>query len=217
MSLIESRVNMIKQQLRTNNIYQDDIISLFEQFPRAEFVPSTSQAFAYADTHIPLAHEQVMLTPLEEAKIIQSAKLEPHHTVLEIGSGSGFMTALLSQLCATVFSIDYHLDFVEQSSAHLAKLNIKNAHIEQGDAMNLMNLQQQVDAIICTSAIESIPEAWIKYLNPQGKILAPLGLDKIQHTQWVFFDHGKVQGHSFVFSSNLPAMIDPNRREHFKF
>ena len=217
MSLNDSRINMIKQQLRTSNIYQDKVIALFEQLPREQFVPSTSKAFAYADTHIPLAHEQVMLTPLEEAKIIQSAKLASHHTVLEIGSGTGFMSALLSQVCAQVFAIDYHLDFVTQTSTHLATFNINNVHVAQADAMNLPIPSQQVDAIICSSAIESIPEAWITYLKPQGKIFAPIGLDNLQHAQWVFFDHGKVQGHAFVFSSHLPAIIDNTRREHFKF
>jgi protein-L-isoaspartate(D-aspartate) O-methyltransferase len=217
MSLNDSRVNMIKQQLRTNNIHQDEIISLFEKFSRAEFVPSTSKAFAYADTHLPLDHDQVMLTPLEEAKIVQSGKFKPHHSVLEIGCGTGFMTALLSQVCDKVVAIDYHPDFIKLSEAHLAKYNIKNVHLEHRDGTHLHDLKEHFDAIICTSAIESIPQDWIKYLHPKGKIFAPIGLDKIQNAQWIFFDHGKVQGHEFVFSSNLPAMIDPARREHFKF
>ena len=217
MSLNDSRVNMIKQQLRTNNIHQDAIISLFERFSRAEFVPSTLQAFAYADTHIPLAHSQVMLTPLEEAKIIQSGALKSHHSVLEIGSGPGFMSALLSQVCDHVFAIDYHPDFVKLSQENLAKIEIKNVHVEHLDAMHLTDLKQHFDAIICTSAIETIPEAWIKCLNPKGKILAPIGLDNIQNAQWIFFDHGKVEGHEFIFSSNLPQIIDPTRRKHFKF
>lgn len=217
MSLNHSRVNMIKQQLRTNNIHQDNIISLFEQFPRAEFVPSTSKAFAYADTHIPLAHDEIMLTPLEEAKIIQSANLKPHHNVLEIGCGTGFMTTLLSQVCDKVVAIDYHPDFVKLSEEHLAKLKIKNVHFEHRDAMHLGDLQQHFDAIICTSAIESIPQTWFKNLNPKGKIFAPIGIDKIQNAQWIFVDHGKVQGHEFVFSSTLPPIIDPRKREHFKF
>jgi protein-L-isoaspartate(D-aspartate) O-methyltransferase len=217
MSLNDSRTNMIKQQLRTNNIHQDNILSLFETYSRAAFVPSESKAFAYADTHISLGHEQIMLTPLEEAKIIQSAKLKPSDRVLEIGSGSGFLAALLSQFCEEVLSIDYHPDFVRLSQENLSKHEIKNVTVQHQDAMHLSGLNQHFDVIICSSAIEAIPEAWIKCLKAKGKIFAPIGLDKIQNAQWIYFNHGQAQGHEFVFSSNLPPIINPAQREHFKF
>ena len=213
----DSRINMIKQQLRTNNIHQDNILSLFETYSRAEFVPSVSKAFAYTDTHIPLGHEQIMLTPLEEAKIIQSAKLKSSDRVLEIGSGSGFLAALLSHFCEEVLSIDYHPDFVRLSQENLSKHEIKNVTVQHQDAMQLSGLNQHFDVIICSSAIEAIPEGWIKCLKSKGKIFAPIGLDKIQNAQWIYFDHGQAQGHEFVFSGNLPHIINPARREHFKF
>ena len=115
---------MIKQQLRTNGIVDDKIISLYKQIPRTNFVPTAYQAFAYTDLRIPLNFAQCMLTPLEEATILQALTLTGVETILEIGTGSGFFTALLSQCCKKIYTVDYFELFTQTAKEHFHKFNL---------------------------------------------------------------------------------------------
>ena len=111
MSKSSACINMIKQQLRTGNVLNESILALYEKFPRENFVPSLYSSMAYSDMQVPLAHGQCMMTPLEEGLILQALALKGHETVLEVGTGTGFFTALLSQLCKKVISVDYFSEF----------------------------------------------------------------------------------------------------------
>ena len=206
MSASVACLNMIKQQLRTNNILDEQILNLFIKVARFQFVPQPYQDFSFADMHIPLAHQQIMMTPLEEAKILQSGQFNKDAVVLEIGTGSGFLSALLSQLCEKVVSIDIHNDFIEHAQTIHQKLNLANIELLQQDATQMIEFPYLFDAIICTSGIEYIPQNWIKMLKPQGKIFAPIG-ESTYHAQWVQFNEGNAVGHEFVFQANVPSLV----------
>ena len=106
MNIQSTRINMVKQQLRTGDVLNSSILDLYTEIPREEFVPNQFKHFAYSDMQIDLAHEQRMMTPLEEAKLLQALDLRGNEVVLEVGTGTGFLTALLSRLCKKVISID---------------------------------------------------------------------------------------------------------------
>lgn len=209
-------LNMIKQQLRTNNIHDESILKLFSQAQRSEFVPEAFHAFAFADMQIPLAHEQVMMTPLEEAQILQSAKLNPNEYVLEIGTGNGHLTYLLSQFCEKVVSIDLHEDFTKQAKQNFQNRNVQNVEFLTQDAATWTSSSHLFDVIICTAAIESIPGEWLKMMKANGKIFAPIG-DTSQNAQWVHLKNKKMDGHEFVFHTHLPKLIQKQRQEKFIF
>lgn len=119
-----AKVNMIKQQLRTGDVLNESILDLFETIPRDNFVPASMQQFAYADMQIPLAHDQQMLTPLEEGQILQALALQGHETVLEVGTGTGYLTVLLSKLAKQVISIDYFPKFTEEAEKKTQRLSM---------------------------------------------------------------------------------------------
>ena len=216
MTLAQARDNMIKQQLRTNNIHNDLILNLYKNASREQFVPEAYKQFSYSDMHIPLEHQQVMLTPLEEAKMIQSAQLSPKDNVLEIGTGTGFLTTLLAQVCNKVVSIEYHADLVIQAKKNISKQELTNIELLHLDANHLTTLEDKFDAIICTSGLESIPEHWLNLLKPKGRIFAPIGCDS-QNAQWIYFENNMSVGHEFVFTSKLPLFISGTTTSKFIF
>ena len=109
MNVQSTRINMIKQQLRTGDVIDESILELFREIARDEFVPAKYKDFAYSDMQLELAHQQRMMTPLEEAKILQALNLTGNETVLEVGTGTGFLTALLSRRCKKLISVDNYL------------------------------------------------------------------------------------------------------------
>ena len=127
MNKILSQTNMIKQQLRTGNIFDKKILDLYQSLPRDEYTPLSYRKFAYSDMQIPIAQQQSMLTPLEEAAILQALQLQGHETILEIGTGTGFFSSLLSNFAKRVISVDCF----EKPAWHMGEL-ILNLSLEMG-------------------------------------------------------------------------------------
>lgn len=200
-------LNMIKQQLRTNNILNEDILAIFSENTRHQYIPEHYQDFAFADMHIPLDHHQIMLTPLEEAKILQTGKFNTNDVILEIGTGSGFSSYLLSKVCHKVVSIDIYANFIEHAKKIHQVLEVDNVELLLQDVCNLQDFPYLFDAIICTSGIDFIPNQWFKLLKPQGKIFAPIG-EIVQQAQWLHVNEQKVVGHELVFQTKTPMLIN---------
>ncbi len=197
---------MIKQQLRTNNITDENIIKLFQDFPRENFTPAAYKQFAYSDMHIPLDNHQVLLTPLEEAKIIQSGQFEGTEKVLVIGSSNIYLTTLLSQNIKNLTVIDISADSIVAGKKLLSKNQIEHVNMVLQDSYSLENLDKDFDAIIVTCALENLPQEWLKHLKAQAKIFAPIG-ETVQNAQWMYIQNQKVTGHEFIFSTHLPQLV----------
>lgn len=198
-------INMIKQQLRTNNINNEAILALYNDYPREQFLPEHYQAFAYVDMHIPIDENQVMLTPLEEAKILQSGEFKPEDKVLVLGSGHTYLIGLLSHLCAKVQVIDTAADRIVAAKKCFKKHKINNVDLMICESYELKSMSEEFDAIICPSAVSQIPASWFNSLKPTGKLFVSLGED-VQHAQWLHLNAQKVTGHEFVFSTHLPHL-----------
>jgi protein-L-isoaspartate(D-aspartate) O-methyltransferase len=215
MSASQACLNMIKQQLRTNNVLNQNILKLFSEPTRFEFISPSLKDFAYSDMHIPLAHEQIMLTPLEEALILESGQFHKNDVVLEIGTGSGYLSYLLSKICKKVVSIDIHPDFIEHAKTVHQKLKVDNVELMTQDAMQLREFPFTFDAIICTSGLEFLPKEWFNLLGKKAKIFAPMG-EKNQNAQWFHIEDRQVRGHEFVFQTKVPMLIN-HQKEKFIF
>jgi protein-L-isoaspartate(D-aspartate) O-methyltransferase len=216
MSQSTACVNMIKQQLRTNNITNEAILDFYKTYPRENFTPEVYKNFAYADMHIPLDNKQVMLTPLEEAKILQTGNFNPEDTILLLGSGNTYLTALLSQFCQKVVVVDKDAEHIVHVKKLLNKNKMNNVELMVQDSYQLENIQVEFDAIICTGAVENIPASWWKCLKTHGKLFAPIG-EEVQNAQWLHLSNHKVTGHEFVFSTHLPKLIETNQSSKFIF
>lgn len=212
-----ARTNMIKQQLRTGNVLDERILSLYDRVHRDEFVPSSLQSFAYSDMQLPLGHEQCMMTPLEEAQLLESLALQGHEVVLEIGTGSGFLTALLSHLCKKVISVDYYPDFTLNARRKLAAHQCSNVELFTGDASQGWLDLAPYDVIVFTGAIEALTEIQRLQLLPGGKIFAIVGKQPVMQGQLHSLDHHAQWDRRVIFETYLPLLIDQLKHHHFDF
>ena len=210
-------MNMIKQQLRTGDVLGDRILDLFKQIPRDAFVPSQLKNFAYSDMQIELAQKQRMLTPLEEGSILQALNLQGHEVVLEIGTGTGFFTALLSRLCKRVISVDYHAEFTSAARRNLAEQQCNNVELFTGDASRGWLEQAPYDVIVFTGALESLEETHRLQLLPGGRIFAIIGKEPMMEGLLFELDHNGGWQRRFIFDTNIPPLIDKLRPRKFVF
>lgn len=212
-----ARINMVKQQLRTGDVLDEAILDLFELIPRHEFVPVSMAPFAYSDMQIPLAHGQRMMTPLEEGRMLQALALEGHETVLEIGTGSGYFTALLSRLCHKVISIDYFPEFTQKAGIVLEQHQCHNIELITGDGSRGWLDRAPYDVIVITGAISSIAETHRLQVLPGGKLLAMVGEDPVIQCLLFSLDHQGKWQEQFLFDTNIPPLIDKLKPKEFVF
>ncbi len=216
MSGQSARINMIKQQLRTGDVLDDHILSLYEIIARDFFVPDGFKEFAYSDMQIQIKHNERMMTPLEEAKILQALALQGSETILEVGTGTGFFTALLSQLCKKVISIDCYMDFTQEAEKKLNALGIKNVELITGDACKGWVDKAPYDVMVFTGAIEHLTETERLQLIQRGKLFAILGKKPVMQGI-LFTSNNNHMDSEILFETNLPLLIDKNKKKEFVF
>lgn len=212
-----ARINMQKQQLRTNNVLDESILALYDLIPRHQFVPEQFAHFAYSDMQIPLAHGQNMLTPLEEGIILQALKLEGHETVLEIGTGSGFFTALLSRLCKKVISVEYYADLTTQAAAQLKAQHCDNVTLITGDGCQGWLEQAPYDVVVFTGAVAALNQTHRLQIVPGGRIMAIEGTSPLMQGALYALSHDEVWSKSMLFETNTPLLVNPLQTKEFVF
>lgn len=208
---------MIKQQLRTGDVLSEPILDLYHEIPRAHFVPSTYQPFAYSDLQIHLAHQQRMMTPLEEGKILQALNLKGHELVLEIGTGTGFLTALLSRLCKKVISVDYYEEFTKQARQKLQDHHCNNVELFTGDARHGWVDKAPYDVIVYTAAIPHLTETERLQVVPGGKAFVIVGQNPAMQGQLHHLHDNGLWTHEVIFETCLPEMINLHPHHEFIF
>ncbi len=213
----QAKTNMIKQQLRTGAVLDSKILDIFSSLDRANFVPKQFSDFAYSDQQIPLSNGQCMLTPTEEGRIIQSLNLTGKETVLEIGTGSGFLTAILAKLAKKVISIEYFPDLSKQAAANLASLNFDNIELIIGDAAKGWLDGAPYDMVVMTAAVEQLEDSHRLQVMPGGKLFAIVGKDPIMSGQMHSFSHEEQWFMEELFETNVPMMVDKSKPKEFIF
>lgn len=209
--------NMISQQLRTNNILNDEILSLFETMPREAFVPQAYESVAYADFHIPLEFGECMMTPLEEAQVLQALKLKGHETVLEIGTGTGFLTALLSKRCKKVISFDIHATFTERATKLLHRQDCHNVDLQTGNAFDGWIDHAPYDCIVFTGAISKLNEKQRSQLSRAGRLFVIVGKSPVMQAQLHTLNADNTWKQEFIFETDLPALQNSHPHPIFIF
>jgi protein-L-isoaspartate(D-aspartate) O-methyltransferase len=208
---------MIKQQLRTGGVSNDVIIELFNSIPRHAFVPTGFQAFAYSDMQIPMPHGQRMMTPLEEALLVSSLDLKGHERVLEVGTGSGFLTALLSHLSQQVISVDYYAEFTNMARQQLKLHGCDNAQLYTGNAEQGWLDCAPYDVIVFTGGLSALNQTQRLQVLPGGKLFAIIGQAPVMQGQLHSLDHDGLWHQRLVFETVLPPMINSLQVQPFVF
>ena len=175
MNLEQARHNMVEQQIRPWEVLDQRILDLVGRVPREDFVPPRYRKLAFADIEIPLGHGEVMMQPRLEARLLQSLAVRPDDRVLEIGTGSGYVTALLAHLGRQVFSVELHGELLELAQQRLARHGITNVTLTQGDAAAGWSTGAPFDAILLTGSVPELPDAFRKALTIGGRLVAVVG------------------------------------------
>jgi protein-L-isoaspartate(D-aspartate) O-methyltransferase len=174
MDFEQARFNMVEQQIRTWDVLDPAVLELLGTLPREQFVPEGRRELAFADVDLPVGHGEVMLAPKLQARILQEVMVAPTDRILEIGTGTGYLTALLAKLGATVTSVEIHEDLAAGARARLAALGIDNAKVETGDAARGWGGGPD-DVIGFTGSLPILPDTFQKQLKPGGRLFAVVG------------------------------------------
>ncbi|MDD2701972.1 MAG: protein-L-isoaspartate O-methyltransferase [Sideroxydans sp.] len=184
MNLEQARFNMIEQQIRPWDVLDPRVLELLKVVRREQFVPADSKGLAFADTEIALGHEASMWQPKIEARAVQALALLPTDNVLEIGTGSGHVTALLARLSAQVTSVEIVPELSALASRNLATHNIDNVTLQVGDASHGWG-EAEYDAIILTASVPMVPEAYKQQLKVGGRLFVIVGDAPAMHAQLI--------------------------------
>jgi protein-L-isoaspartate(D-aspartate) O-methyltransferase len=196
MNYEQARFNMVEQQIRPWEVLDQQVLQIILQTPREDFVPAPYRALAFADTNIPLGQGQVMMIPSVEGRLLQALALSKMDKVLEIGTGSGYVTACLCRLAGHVDSVDIFPEFTDSAGDKLAKHSIGNVSLSNGDAAEGWNGGKQYDAIAITGSVPAIPESYKKALALNGRLFVIVGdpsmpimsaclVTRVSDSQWV--------------------------------
>ena len=185
MDLEHARFNMIEQQIRTWEVLDQRVLELLHRVHREDFVPAQYRTLAFADMGIPLGHGEHMLQPKIEARMLQELALSPADRVLEVGTGSGYMTALLASFAAHVYSVDIHEDFTRSAAERLARNGINNVTLVTGDASKGWDKHAPYDAIVLTGSVPVLPPVFKASLRTGGRLLVVVGEPPVMEAQLI--------------------------------
>ena len=175
MDIERARSNMIESQIRTWEVLDQRVLDILSAVKREAFVPEQYRPLAFVDMEIPLGHGEVMLAPKLEARMLQELTLRETDRVLEVGTGSGHMTALLASLAGHVYSVELHQDFSAAAAGKLAAHGIVNVTLEVADAAQGWSRHAPYDAILLTGSVPVLPPRFRAQLRPGGRLLAVVG------------------------------------------
>lgn len=174
-SLEQARVNMVKQQVRTWDVLDPKVLDLIARIPREEFVPDTYRELAFSDTEIPIGHGQRMMTPKLEARILQALDIQPDDVILEIGTGSGYLTACMADNGARVISTDIQAEFTEKAAEVLQAQGIDNVTLVTANGLTETQEGGPFDVIAVTGSLPRIGEKLKRQLTMGGRLFAVAG------------------------------------------
>ncbi|MGH8105117.1 MAG: protein-L-isoaspartate O-methyltransferase family protein [Arenimonas sp.] len=200
----QARFAMVEQQVRPWDVLDPRVLDVLHKLQREDFVPVENRNLAYTDIALPLANGEVMMKPVLEGRLLQALDLNSQDDVLEIGTGSGFVTACLSQLAREVVSIDIHADFIEQTKQKLLSAGLRNVRLECADVFSWQN-DRRFDAIAVTAAVAEIPEFFGQWLKPNGRMFIIRGLSPVQEALRVTHRGDSLHEES-LFETDVPYL-----------
>jgi protein-L-isoaspartate(D-aspartate) O-methyltransferase len=217
MNFDQARFNMVEQQVRPWEVLDARVLELLESTHREDFVPVRYRKMAFADIAIPLDHGQTMMKPVVEGRLLQALELKNDETVLEIGTGSGFITACLAKMAKHVVSVDIYEQFSKEAASRLKEIRLENVEFATGDVMNGWQPEQAHDVVVVTGSVQEIPDHFRGWVNPGGRLFVICGdspameakiLTKLNATEW---------REESLFETDLARLVNAEKAPEFEF
>jgi len=216
MNIDFARQQMVAQQVRSWNVFDAAILDVLTAVPREQFVPSGFEPLAFAETELPIGHGQSMMTPNVEGRMLQSLDINSSESVLEIGTGSGFLTACFARLADTVVSIDVHEEFIAAAAANLEDSGISNFELLAMDATQQLP-DGEFDVVAVTGSIQEFDPRYVMALKPGGRLFVVVGSAPTMEARLVQRTGDNDWRTTSLFETELPALVNGTLPPQFSF
>ncbi len=217
MNLEQARFNMIEQQVRPWSVLDSTVLQTMGSIPRDIFVPESLKSLAYADIEVPLGHGESMMFPRVEGRMLQELEIDINDECLEVGTGSGYITACLATMGKHVDSIDIYDDFLQSAAKNLDKVNISNFSLENKNALTDIGASnKKYDAIAVTGSISEYIPLFEQLLKPDGRLFLVVGGKQNMHAIKVIFSNGMYHRTS-LFETVLKPLVGAEAKPEFSF
>lgn len=215
MNLEQARHNMIVQQIRPWDVLDQRVLDAILRTPREEFVPPQYRAMAFIDMEIPLGHNQTMMAPKLEGRMLQALDVRADEKVLEVGTGSGYVTALLAGLGEHVYSVDIIPEFTQAAATRLAEHGFDNVTLDTGDASAGWDRRGRFDVIAVTGSVPILTETFQRSLNIGGRLFIAVGEAPVMEAVLIT-RLGEDEFHrEELFETWVPPLVNAPRPQHF--
>ncbi len=213
----QARFNMIEQQIRPAEVLDQRVLEVIANTPREAFVPANYRDLAFSDINIPLPNGQMMMKPIMEGRLLQALDIQPEDSILEIGTGSGYFTALLAKLGKQVHSVEIDANIMATTQTRLTTQSIENVVLLQGDASRGWEQDGPFDVIAITGSLPILPENFQQQLTVGGRLVVIVGqspamqvllITRVSETQWTT---------TALFETDFPALINAEQPSAFVF
>ncbi len=215
MNFETARHNMIEQQIRPWNVIDPVVLDALEAIPRENYVSEDLKESAFSDVELPIDCNQVMLSPKIEAKILQAVQVQKTDNVLEIGTGSGYMTALLAHLADKVCSVEIHSELSQKAEQKFSDEGIDNVTFVVDDAANGFPHNGPYDVIILTGSVAQLPESFKQSLKPGGRLFAVIGQTPIMEATLITRVSATQFSYEGLFETLIPELENVTRLNSF--
>ncbi|HEX2009299.1 MAG TPA: protein-L-isoaspartate O-methyltransferase [Roseateles sp.] len=216
MNVEQARFNMIEQQIRPWDVLDQGVLSLLALVKREDFVPAAHKALAFMDTEIPLGHGQSMLAPRVEARLLQELKVARHEKVLEIGTGSGYMAALLGHRAQSVISLEANAELAKQAAGSLKRAGVLNVKVLNQDGAQGLAAEAPFDVILLSGSVAAVPQALLDQLKPGGRLAAIVGAQPVMRAT-LYTRVGNAFPSSVLFDTVAPRLQGFGEPSGFSF
>jgi protein-L-isoaspartate(D-aspartate) O-methyltransferase len=210
-----ARFNMVEQQVRPWEVLDARVLGVLTAVRREDYVPSRYRNMAFADLCLPIGHGEVMMKPVIEGRVLQAVDLKAQDSVLEIGTGSGFLSACLGRLAREVVSIEQHADLAEAAARRLYANAIRNVRIEHAEALLAFEPKREFDAIVVTGAVNALPARWRAWVKPGGRVFAVTGESPAMQATLFSLDAGGHWSQERLFETDLPYLTHATPPKRF--
>ena len=211
----EARHNMIVQQIQPWNVRDDKVLDLLKRLPREDFVPADYKVHAFTDINIPLADGQEMMSPKLEAYMLQALQIQEQDKILEVGTGTGYVTALLASQARHVITVDIDADVSKRAEEKLTAHQITNVTYDVGDAAMGWDNQKPYDVIVLTGSMPLLPETFQRNLNVGGRLFAIIGDAPAMEVLLITRTKNNEWTHEVLLETDIPALINAAEPERF--
>jgi protein-L-isoaspartate(D-aspartate) O-methyltransferase len=209
--------NMLEQQVRPGDVLDHKVLGVLKQIKRADFVDESLSGIAYADIALPIGHGQMMLPPILHGRMLQALDIQNDEYVLEVGTGSGYFTALIATLAQHVTTIEIMEELSLTAKQNIEAYDFDNITYCVGDASKTYPLSDRIDVIVLTAAFVTVPDDYLQSIKVGGRLLAVVGQEQNMEVQLIYRVAEREWQTKSVLETVIPAVINAEPKPEFKF